>query len=153
MSARPGAVDWPRRFRQVILVLLAALLVSCLGMVFGAWWGDRGIESDTGRAVAEVRAVERTRTSVDFVDEEGEYRSPPRGVRYPVGLEEGDRVRVEYDRGDPDLVRVEGRRWTLAIVPAASIFAAGLVVAASPWWLTVRATRRETPGSPGDKAK
>ncbi|WP_368411491.1 DUF3592 domain-containing protein [Corynebacterium sp.] len=144
---------WPRRFRQAILVLLAVLLVSCLGMVFGAWWGDRGIESDTGHAVAEVRSVERMRTSVDFVDEDGEYRSPPRGVRYPVGLEEGDRVRVEYDRGDPDLARVEGRRWTLTLVPAASVFAAGLLIAAVPWWLTVRATRLDTVGSPYDKGK
>lgn len=150
-------VDWPRRSRQLILVLLTILAVACAGMVVGAWWDDRSIDAGTGHAVAEVRAVDTTRTTVDFIDETGEYRSPPRGIRYPVGLAEGDRVRIEYDRGNPDVARVAGRRWTLAILPATSVFIVGVLIAIPLWWLTVRATRRKlddsTGRSPGAKGK
>lgn len=139
----PGVYPgWPRRLRQLILFLLICLVVVCSGLVFGAWSDDRAIESDTGRAVASVRHVDALRTAVDFVDETGEFRSPPSGLLYPVGLEEGQRVRVEYDRADPERVRVEGRGWTLAVIPALSIFVVGLIIAAPLWWLSVRATRR-----------
>ena len=139
----PGVyTGWPRRLRQLILFLLICLAVVCAGLVYGAWSDDRAIESDTGRAVAAVRHVGALRTAVDFIDETGEFRSPPSGLLYPVGLEEGQRVRVEYDRADPERVRVEGRRWTLSIIPALSIFVVGLLVAAPLWWLSIRATRR-----------
>ena len=141
--AIPGVyAGWPRRLRQLILFLLICLAVVCAGLVYGAWSVDRAIESDTGRAVAAVRHVGALRTAVDFIDETGEFRSPPTGLLYPVGLEEGQRVRVEYDRADPERVRVEGRRWTLSIIPALSIFVVGLLVAAPLWWLSIRATRR-----------
>ncbi|WP_445228168.1 DUF3592 domain-containing protein [Corynebacterium sp. H78] len=92
--------------------------------------------------MATVRHTSTLRTAVDFVDEEGEYRSPVNGLLYPVGLEQGQRVRVEYDRENPETVRVEGRRWTLSIIPALSILVVGLVIAIPLWWLTVRATNR-----------
>ena len=83
----PGVyLGWPRRLRQLILFLLICLVVVCSGLVFGAWSDDRAIESDTGRAVASVRHVDALRTAVDFVDETGEFRSPPSGLLYPVGL-------------------------------------------------------------------
>ncbi|MFD5868403.1 DUF3592 domain-containing protein [Corynebacterium sp. NPDC060344] len=138
-GAHPG---WPRRLRQLILFLLICLFVVCAGLVFGAWSDDRAIESDTGRAVASVRHVGALRTAVDFTDETGEFRSPPTGLLYPVGLEEGQRVRVEYDRAEPERVRVEGRGWTLSLIPALSILVVGLLVAAPLWWLSIRATRR-----------
>ncbi|WP_295625136.1 DUF3592 domain-containing protein [uncultured Corynebacterium sp.] len=146
---------WPRRLRQLILFLLICLFVVAGGLVFGAWTDDRAIEADTGRAVASVREVDRMRVAVDFIDEAGEYRSPPSGLLYPVGLEEGQRVRVEYDRAEPERVRVEGRQWTLTLIPAASIVVVGLIVAAPLWWASIRATRRSlddretvTSGSP-----
>ena len=89
-----------------------------------------------------MRHVGVLRTAVDFIDETGEFRSPPTGLLFPVGLEEGQRVRVEYDRAEPERVRVEGRRWTLSVVPALSIIVVGLIVAAPLWWLSIRATRR-----------
>lgn len=135
---------WPRRLRQLILFLMICLAVACSGMVFGSWANDRAIDADTGRAVATVRHVDALRVAVDFIDESGEYRSPPAGLLYPVGLEEGQRVRVEYDRAGPDRVRVEGRRWTLAIIPAASVFLVGLAIAVPLWWLSVRVTRRSS---------
>ena len=140
---RPGfRRGWPRRLRQLILFLLICLFVVAGGLVYGSWADDRAIESDTGRAVAAVRHVGVLRTAVDFIDETGEFRSPPTGLLYPVGLEEGQRVRVEYDRAEPERVRVEGRRWTLSIIPALSIFVVGLLIAAPLWWLSIRATRR-----------
>lgn len=139
----PGVYPgWPRRMRQVILFLLICVFVVAAGLVFGAWSDDRKIEADTGHAVADVRHVGALRTAVDFLDEDGEFRSPPTGLLYPVGLEEGQRVRVEYDRAEPERVRVEGRRWTLSIVPAASIVVVALIIAAPLWWLSIRATRR-----------
>ncbi len=148
MRGIPGVyTGWPRRLRQLILFLLICLAVVCAGLVYGAWSDDRAIESDTGRAVAAVRHVDALRTAVDFIDETGEFRSPPTGLLYPVGLEEGQRVRVEYDRAYPERVRVEGRRWTLSIIPALSIFVVGLLVAAPLWWLSIRATRRSRENS------
>ena len=140
---RPGfRRGWPRRLRQLILFLLICLFVVAGGLVYGSWADDRAIEADTGRAVAAVRHVGALRTAVDFIDETGEFRSPPTGLLFPVGLEEGQRVRVEYDRAEPERVRVEGRRWTLSVVPALSIIVVGLIVAAPLWWLSIRATRR-----------
>lgn len=140
---RPGSRrGGPRRLRQLILFLLICLFVVAGGLVYGSWADDRAIEADTGRAVAAVRHVGALRTAVDFIDETGEFRSPPTGLLFPVGLEEGQRVRVEYDRAEPERVRVEGRRWTLSVVPALSIVVVGLIVAAPLWWLSIRATRR-----------
>lgn len=147
--------DWPRRLRQVIIFLMLCVTMSSIALVFGCWMSDRAIDRNLGQAVASVRHVDALRTAVDFVDEQGEYRSPPTGLRYPVGLEEGQRVRVEYDTTDPDIVRVAGRRWTLSVIPALSVFFVGLVVASLLWWLSVRATLRlredslnAIPGSP-----
>ncbi|MEJ5919022.1 DUF3592 domain-containing protein [Corynebacterium sp. H113] len=124
------------------MFVMICLFVTCVGLVFGCWSADRAIESNRGEAVATVRHTSTLRTAVDFVDEEGEYRSPVNGLLYPVGLEQGQRVRVEYDRENPETVRVEGRRWTLSIIPALSILVVGLVIAIPLWWLTVRATNR-----------
>lgn len=142
MQRKIALSNWPRFLRQVLLFLIVCLLLSCAGMVIGCIINDRAIESHMGQSVASVRSVEVLRTTVDFVDENGDFQSPPTGLLYPVGLEEGQRVRVEYDRADPNVVRVAGRRWTLSLLPAASIAVVGLIVAAPLWWLSMRATRR-----------
>ncbi|WP_205618337.1 DUF3592 domain-containing protein [Corynebacterium sputi] len=137
--------DWPRKIRQSIVFILGCLFISCSALVWGAWLDDRSIQADgPGNAVANVRQVEGLRTTIDFVDKGGEYRSPANGVLYPVGLEQGQRVRVEYDRSNPDLVRVEGRRWTLALIPAVSVLAVGMLIAAPVWWWSVRVSRRSS---------
>nr|WP_120490985.1 DUF3592 domain-containing protein [Corynebacterium lactis] len=141
-TRRISLANWPRRLRQLLLFLLTCLLVSCAGMVVGSWLNDRAINANRGEAVANVRSVEVMRTTVDFVDGNGDFQSPPTGLLYPVGLEEGQRVRVEYNRADPNVVRVAGRAWTLSIIPAASIAFVGLIVAAPLWWISVRATSR-----------
>lgn len=155
------ANDWPRKIRQSIMFILGCLFISCSALVWGAWLDDRSIQNDgPGNAVANVRQVETLRTTIDFVDEGGEYRSPENGVLYPVGLEQGQRVRVEYDRSNPDLVRVEGRRWTLTVIPATSVFAVGVLISVPLWWWSVRVSRRSsaaqeesTPESPNRESR
>ena len=40
---------------------------------------------------------------------------------------------VNYSKADPDLVKVEGRGWTLAIIPALSVGAVANVIAGLLW--------------------
>ena len=56
------------------------------------------------------------------------YR-PELGVLYPSELETGMRIYVEYDRSNPDLVRVQNRNASLAVIPAGSIAVVGWLVA------------------------
>ena len=142
MQWKTALANWPRFLRQVLLFVMICLLLSCLAMAVGCFINDRNIESNMGQSVANVRSVEVLRTTVDFVDENGGFQSPPTGLLYPVGLEEGQRVRVEYDRTDPNVVRVAGRTWTLSLLPAASIAVVAFIVVAPLWWLSLRATRR-----------
>ncbi|MBC6764680.1 DUF3592 domain-containing protein [Corynebacterium sp. LK22] len=142
MQWKTALANWPRLLRQVLLFVIICLLLSCLAMVVGCFINDRNIESNMGQSVANVRSVELLRTTVDFVDENGDFQSPPTGLLYPVGLEEGQRVRVEYDRTDPNVVRVAGRTWTLSLLPATSIASVAFIVVAPLWWLSLRATRR-----------
>ena len=58
------------------------------------------------------------------------YR-PELGVLYPSELATGMRIYVEYDKNDPDLVRVQHRNASLAIIPAASIAVVGWLAAAA----------------------
>ncbi|KAA9222521.1 DUF3592 domain-containing protein [Corynebacterium amycolatum] len=142
MQWKTALANWPRLLRQVLLFVIICLLLSCLAMVVGCFINDRNIESNMGQSVANVRSVELLRTTVDFVDENGDFQSPPTGLLYPVGLEEGQRVRVEYDRTDPNVVRVAGRTWTLSLLPATSIAVVAFLVVAPLWWSSLRATRR-----------
>ncbi|MBC6822046.1 DUF3592 domain-containing protein [Corynebacterium sp. LK33] len=142
MQWKTALANWPRLLRQVLLFVMICLLLSCLAMVVGCFINDRNIESNMGQSVANVRSVELLRTTVDFVDENGDFQSPPTGLLYPVGLEEGQRVRVEYDRTDPNVVRVAGRTWTLSLLPATSIAVVTFLVVAPLWWSSLRATRR-----------
>ena len=48
---------------------------------------------------------------------------------YPSELDTGMRIYVEYDRTNPDLVRVQDRNASLAIIPAGSIAVVGWLVA------------------------
>lgn len=130
-----------RRAHQLALFLYACALVGCLGMVVGAGLNDRTIDADPGRALAKVTDVSRLRTTVEFQDENGIYHSPPTGLLYPTGLGEGQRVWVTYAKSNPDLVKVEGRKWTLSLIPASSTAAAATIVFLVIWWLTSKLTR------------
>ncbi|WBT09129.1 DUF3592 domain-containing protein [Corynebacterium sp. SCR221107] len=131
-----------RRAHQLALFLYACALVGCVGMVIGAGLNDRTIESDPGRALAKVTDVSRWRTTVEYQDEEGIYHSPATGLLYPTGLGEGQRVWVTYAKSDPDLVKVEGRKWTLSFLPATSTAAVVTIVFGLIWWIINLVTRR-----------
>ncbi|RNE48925.1 DUF3592 domain-containing protein [Corynebacterium alimapuense] len=131
-----------RRLHQLLIALYAAALFGSLALVAGAAINDRNIEADSGRSLATVTDVGWLRTTVDFRDEEGIYRSPPTGLLYPTGLGEGQRVWVSYSASNPNLVKVEGREWTLAIIPGLSMAVVVTLVAGLLWWLVSFSTRQ-----------
>ena len=124
-----------KRVRQFIVALYTLACLGCAAMVIGPALNDRTIAADPGRALAEVTGVGWRRTAVDYQDAEGIFHSPPGGVAYPGGLQEGQRVWVTYAVDDPALVKIEGRGWTLALTPAASSWLVCTVVAGLLWWL------------------
>lgn len=123
-----------RRVRQLILMLYAAALVGMAGMVLGPFLNDRTITANSGRALATVTDVGRLRTFVDFQDGEGIYHTPTTGLLYPTGLGEGQQVWVLYAKNNPDLVKVEGREWTLSVIPALSSAVVATLIAGACWW-------------------
>lgn len=118
-----------RRVVQAIMFLYVCAMLGAVAMVAGPAINDARIMSDPGRGLATVTDVSPVRTSVDYQDETGLYHSPRYGLLYPTGLAVGQRVWVTYAKSDPDLVKVEGRGWALAIVPALSVAAVSTVVA------------------------
>ncbi|QPK80251.1 DUF3592 domain-containing protein [Corynebacterium lizhenjunii] len=134
-----------RRLHQLILLLYAVAVLGSAAMVVGPVLNDRAIAANPGRALATVTDVGLLRTTVDFPDDEGVYHSPPTGLLYPTGLGEGQRVWVSYDRTNPDVVKVEGREWTLAVIPALSVWAVASLVAAGAWWLLRRHRQAHAP--------
>lgn len=123
-----------RRARQLVIALYVAGILGCVAMVIGPYLNDRTIEADPGRALAQVTNVGSYRTTVDFQDEKGIFHSPATGLLYPTGLGEGQRVWVNYAKSDPDLVKVEGREWTLSVIPALSVGSVVTVIAGLLWF-------------------
>lgn len=125
-----------RRIQQLLLLVFVSLQLGCVGMVVGPWLDDLEIDRHPGRALATVTAVSDTRTTVEYQDETGALHSPEGGLLYPSGLGAGQRVWVSYSTNNPDLVKVEGRRWTLAIIPALSTSLVVGVGFGVLWWLS-----------------
>lgn len=122
-----------RRLHQLVMVLLAAALLGAAAIVGGAAINDRTIAADPGRALATVTGDSLLRTTVDYQDDSGVYHSPPGGLLYPTGLGVGQHVWVTYAKTNPDLVKVEGRRWTLSVIPALSVAVVSILVAVLMW--------------------
>ena len=61
---------------------------------------------------------------------------------YPSELDEGMRIYVEYDENNPDLVRVQDRDASLAIIPAGSIAVVGWLIAGAALFGTAVVERR-----------
>ena len=97
---------------------------------------DQRIDQDMGSATATVTEVTDRRAAVEFDAGGGRHVRPVTGVFYPTGLIEGQRVQVEFRRANPDLVRVSGRSWTVAIVPALSVPVVVLPLAGIVLYLT-----------------
>jgi hypothetical protein len=138
-----------RRVR--IGVILAACLVTLQStlIVIGAWRNDRQIEHHMGVAEATVLSAGPRRSTIEFVTPDRVTYRPELGVLYPSELETGMRIYVEYDRNNPDLVRVRDRDASLAIIPAGSIAVVGWLVASGALlglaWLQKRLALEPSP--------
>ena len=82
------------------------------------------------------------RSTIEFVTPDRVTYRPELGVLYPSELDTGMRIYVEYDKNNPDLVRVQDRNASLAIIPAGSIAVVGWLIAGC------RAARRHPRGAP-----
>ncbi|OBK73715.1 DUF3592 domain-containing protein [Mycobacterium sp. 1274761.0] len=134
LYGEPGETRAARIFRRMrIGVVLAACLVTVQSMllVLGAWRNDRQIEAHMGVAAAEVLSAGPRRSTIEFVTPDRVTYRPELGVLYPSELDTGMRIYVEYDKNNPDLVRVQDRNAALAIIPAGSIAVVGWLVAAA----------------------
>lgn len=127
-----------RTVRVVAVVIGVFSLLAALLILLACFVNDQRIDQDMGSATATVTEVTDRRAAVEFDAGGGRLVRPATGVFYPTGLVEGQRVQVEFRRANPDLVRVSGRSWTVAVVPALSVpavvvpLAALLYAAASP---------------------
>jgi hypothetical protein len=115
----------PRRILRwirigVLIVVVLVTLQSVL-LVAGAWRNDLAIQRDMGVAPAEVLSAGSRRSTIEFVTPDRVTYRPELGVLYPSKLSTGMRIYVEYDKKNPNLVRVQNRNAGLAIIPAGSI--------------------------------
>ncbi len=112
-------------------VLIAAGLVTLQSvlLVAGAWRNDLSIQNNMGVAQAEVLSAGPRRSTIEFVTPDRVTYRPELGVLYPSELATGMRIYVEYDKKNPNLVRVQHRTAKLAIIPAGSIMVVGWLVA------------------------
>ena len=74
------------------------------------------------------------RSTIEFVTPDRVTYRPELGVLYPSELDTGMRIYVEYDKANPDLVRVQDRNASLAIIPAGSVAVVGWLW--PPWHCT-----------------
>jgi hypothetical protein len=131
-----------RRGRRIaattLLVVGCAFSALCLLLLVATWNDDRQIDSHEGRAVADVLSVAFNRTAVRFVTPDGTIVIPSMGIQYPTGLATGERVRVEYDTQNPELVRVAGRDFRLAFLPVGMALAVCWAIVGPAYWLLRR---------------
>ncbi|GAB7066350.1 DUF3592 domain-containing protein [Mycolicibacterium hodleri] len=120
-----------RRVRIGVVIVACLVTLQSVLLVLGAWRDDRQIEGDMGVAAAEVLDAGPRRSTIEFVTPDRVTYRPELGVLYPSELDTGMRIYVEYDKANPDLVRVQDRNASLAIIPAASIAVVGWLVAAA----------------------
>jgi len=142
-----------RAERIIRLARIGVVIAACLVMlqsvllVLGAWRNDRQIERHMGVAAAEVLSAGPRRSTIEFVTPDRVTYRPELGVLYPSELDTGMRIYVEYDKNNPDLVRVQDRNALLAIIPAGSIAVVGwLVAGAALIGLAYVQKRLATPG-------
>lgn len=119
-----------RRIKFGIVVAACLVTLQSVLLVAGAWRNDRQIERHMGVAQAEVLSAGPRRSTIEFVTPNRVTYRPELGVLYPSELSDGMRIYVEYDRNNPNLVRVQHRNAALAIIPAGSIAVVGWLAAA-----------------------
>ncbi|HWF70504.1 MAG TPA: DUF3592 domain-containing protein [Mycobacterium sp.] len=114
-----------------VLILTGLVTLQSLLLVAGAVRNDIAIQRNMGVAEAEVLSAGPRRSTIEFVTPDRVTYRPELGVLYPSELAMGMRIYVEYDKLNPNLVRVQHRNAKLAVVPAGSIAVVGWLVAAA----------------------
>jgi hypothetical protein len=128
--------------KTVVWVIMGIVTLQSLLLVAGAWRNDRQIERHLGVAEAEVLSAGPRRSTIEFVTPDRITYRPELGVLYPSELATGMRIYVEYDRTNPNLVRVQNRNASLAIIPAGSIAVAGWMIGGAILTGLVRSERK-----------
>jgi hypothetical protein len=117
--------------RITVLILVGLVTLQSMLLVAGAVRNDIAIQRNMGVAEAEVLSAGPRRSTIEFVTPDRVTYRPELGVLYPSELATGMRIYVEYDKLNPNLVRVQHRTAKLAIIPAGSIAVVGWLVAAA----------------------
>jgi hypothetical protein len=120
-----------RWIRIGIVVMVVLVTLQSVLLVAGAWRNDLAIQHNMAVAPAEVLSAGPRRSTIEFVTPDRVTYRPELGVLYPSELATGMRIYVEYDKSNPNLVRVQNRNAGLAIIPAGSIAVLGWLVAAA----------------------
>lgn len=121
-----AALRWAR---IAVLIVTGLVTLQSVLLVAGAWRDDLAIRHNMGVAQAEVLSAGPRRSTIEFVTPERVTYRPELGVLYPSELSTGMRIYVEYNKNDPNLVRVQHRNAGLAIIPAGSIAVVGWLAA------------------------
>jgi hypothetical protein len=117
--------------RMGVLIMVSVVTLQSVLLVAGAWRNDIAIERDMGVSQAEVLNAGFRRSTIEFVTPERITYRPELGVLYPSELATGMRIYVEYDKSDPDLVRVQHRTAVLAVIPAGSVVIVAWLIGAA----------------------
>ncbi|MDT5020563.1 MAG: hypothetical protein QOI33_1087 [Mycobacterium sp.] len=120
-----------RLARIGVLIVVGLITLQSLLLVAGAIRNDVAIQNDMGVAEAEVLDAGPRRSTIEFVTPDRVTYRPELGVLYPSQLATGMRIYVEYDKRNPNLVRVQHRNAKLAIIPAGSIAVVGWLIGAA----------------------
>ena len=115
--------------RIAVLIITGLVTLQSVLLVAGAWRNDLAIQHNMGVAEAEVLSAGPRRSTIEFVTPDRVTYRPELGVLYPSELSTGMRIYVEYNKRDPNLVRVQHRNAGLAIIPAGSIAVVAWMVA------------------------
>ncbi len=118
-----------RWVRIAILIVTVLVILQSVLLVAGAYRDDLAIQRSMGVAQAEVLSAGPRRSTIEFVTPERVTYRPELGVLYPSELATGMRIYVEYNKKDPNLVRVQHRNAGLSIIPAGSIAVVGCLAA------------------------
>ncbi|CAM4422937.1 hypothetical protein MB901379_00772 [Mycobacterium basiliense] len=118
-----------RWVRIAVLIMTMLVTLQSVLLVAGAWRNDLAIDNNMGVAQAEVLSAGPRRSTIEFVTPDRVTYRPELGVLYPSELATGMRIYVEYNKRDPNLVRVQHRNAGLAIIPAGSIAVAAWLIA------------------------
>ncbi|BAX90946.1 DUF3592 domain-containing protein [Mycobacterium shigaense] len=118
-----------RWVRIAVLIVAGLVTLQSVLLVAGAWRDDLAIQRNMGVAQAEVLSAGPRRSTIEFVTPERVTYRPELGVLYPSELSTGMRIYVEYNKNNPNLVRVQHRTAGLAIIPAGSIAVVAWLVA------------------------